>query len=99
MTDFFRIENLFSTLMAESASSLSPSECQEVDRFIEAGEYGLALETLVDIYFEERKTANPEVTNLVTHIAGEMGIDPHAMIQKLHRVCDVTGATGSGSQS
>jgi hypothetical protein len=48
MTDFKRVEHLFANFFANT-QLLAPSEQREVQGFIDHGEYGLALDTLVAI--------------------------------------------------
>ncbi len=65
MSNFEEIELLFSNLLAATSPVLSDSERAEVQKFIDVGEYDLALETAADIYAEEKKIASADVVALV----------------------------------
>ena len=82
MSNFDEIELLLSNLLT-SASELMDSERAEIQKFIDVGEYGLALETAVDIYAEEKKIASAEVVALVERLAEAMSIDSASLLQRL----------------
>lgn len=83
MSNSEEIECLLSQLLVASKQTLSEAEQAEVQRFIDVGEYGLALETATDIYFEERKLANAEVQRLVERSAAAMSMDAAPLLKKL----------------
>lgn len=83
MSNFEEIELLFSDLLAAASLVLSHSERAEVQKFIDVGEYGLALETAVDIYAEEKKMASAGVVALIEHLAEAMSIEPAPLLQRL----------------
>jgi hypothetical protein len=83
MSNFAEIESLFSHLLTVSADELSAGERTEVKHFIDHGEYGLALETVADIYAEEKKVASPEVANLIERLAIAMSLDPASFLSRL----------------
>ncbi len=60
---------------------LSDTERAEVQRFIDVGEYGLALETAVAIYCEEKKTPTAEVVDLIKRSAEIMAMDPAPLLE------------------
>lgn len=73
--DYQRIEKLFSQLLTLLAATFSDAEVSEVREFIDAGEYGLALETLVDIVLEEGKRISTEEAKLVYELVDAMNLD------------------------
>lgn len=85
MSNFEEIELLFSNLLVATASELSDSERAEVQRFIEVGEYGLALETAADIYAEEKRTASADVLAQVRCLAAAMSIEAEPLLQRLSK--------------
>ena len=80
---FAQIERLFDELLAASSESLSAGGLQEVRHFIEVGEFGLALETMVDIFAEEKKAIGNNVTSQINDLAREMSIDPAPLLRRL----------------
>ena len=76
MSNFDEIESLLSRLLMIAASVLSDAERAEVQRFIDVGEYGLALEAAAAIYAEEKKIATAEVADLIERLAAAMSMDP-----------------------
>lgn len=83
MSNFQAIESLFSNFLSEEECSFSESELAEVRKFIDVGEYGLALETLVDIHLEENKVATASARDLVSRLAVAMSMDPEPLLQQL----------------
>lgn len=74
------IESLFSELAIAAGSELSESERAEIQSFIDVGEYGVALETAVDIYAEEKKTPSAEVVTLIEKLALAMSMEPASIL-------------------
>lgn len=70
--DLAAIESSLTLLLSQLSSALSRSEAQEVRDFIDVGEYGLALETLVDIVAEEEKSISAEALRLIIELADSM---------------------------
>lgn len=81
--DFNKIEILLTRLLKSVADVFSDGELMEVSEFIENGEYGLALETLVYIFSEERKLVPKEVFDLVRESAAAMDMDATSLVSKL----------------
>jgi len=81
MPDFDEIEALFSRLLIAAGNVLSESELGEIRTFINVGEYGLALETAVDIFVEEGKTAPSEAVSLIEQLATKMSVEPVRLIK------------------
>ncbi|MFZ6727265.1 MafI family immunity protein [Undibacterium sp. MH2W] len=69
MSDFTIVESIFSRLLSALNGVFSVSEIAEVSGFVDVGEYGLALDTAVDIFVEEEKVASDDVIVLVQSLA------------------------------
>lgn len=69
MRDFSTVESLFNQLFLALDGVFSASEIAEVAEFFGVGEYGLALDTTIDIFVEERKVAPDDVIALVDALA------------------------------
>ncbi|TXT29793.1 MAG: hypothetical protein FD131_2259 [Rhodocyclaceae bacterium] len=82
MSNFDVIESLFSELAIAAGSELSESERAEIQSFIDVGEYGVALETAVDIYAEEKKIPSAEVVTLIEKLALEMSMEPESVLRR-----------------
>lgn len=78
------IEELLLRLLDLLTSVFTDSEKREVQDFMDAGEYGLALETLVDIVNEENKQISSESLKLVYELAEVMQLDKSVFEDKLH---------------
>jgi hypothetical protein len=83
MADFDEIEALFAKLLAVADRVLSQSEQTEVRKFIDVGEYGLALETAVDIFVEEGKKPSADVVSLIEQLAKAMSMEPGVLTKRL----------------
>lgn len=83
MSNFDEIESLLSQLLMAAAPVLSDAERAEVQRFVDVGEYGLALETAAAIYSEEKKIATAEVVDLIERLAAAMSMDPIPLLERL----------------
>ena len=88
MTEFDheRTERLLNQLLAGVADQMSSAESTEVRDFIEVGEFGLALETLVDIFFEEQKDFPPQHLSLLAELAESMNMDLQGFKEKLRLI-------------
>lgn len=53
--------------------ALTPDQSGEIEEYLDAGEYGLALETLVDILVEERVEVPGDVVARIRAVAETMG--------------------------
>jgi hypothetical protein len=80
---FEEIEGLFGQLLTASRPIMSETELQEVRHLIDVGEYGLALETLVDIFAGEKRKPGADVTLRIENLADKMSIDATALMQRL----------------
>lgn len=81
--DYQSIENMLLRLLGLLFEVFTDSEKSEVQDFIDAGEYGLALETLVDIVIEENKRIPRESLALVCELADVMQLNKKVIEQKL----------------
>lgn len=87
--DYQYIEDLLLRLLGLSLGIFTNSEKGEVQDFIDVGEYGLALETMVNIVVEENKQVSGEFLNLVYELAEVMQLDKKVLEKKLRsRVTD-----------
>lgn len=85
MNDYQKTENTLGSLLAVLADSFTESESNEVKEFIDAGEYGIALETLIDIIEEESKSISKEAL-LLAKKAGEcMDMDSNTIEKRMSR--------------
>jgi hypothetical protein len=75
-----RIANLLSTLGEEMAES----ERAEVDRFLSAGEYGLALDTLSWILVDEHKPIGHGILREIDSLAEVMELREERFMHALH---------------
>lgn len=87
--DYKSIENLLSRLLGLLSDVFRESEKSEVDGFVDAGEYGLALETLVDIIFEERHSITVESSELIYELTDLMQMDRKDFQEKLNNSVDI----------
>lgn len=85
MSHFKQLELMFSELLAESMTVLMDSERAEIQHFIDVGEYGLALETAVDVYQEEGKAASANVLMLMERLADAMSIESTSLLSRLRK--------------
>lgn len=72
MSNFAIVESLFGRLLLALNGVFSVSEIAEASEFVDVGEYGLALDTAVDIFVEEKKVAEDDVIVLVQSLAVAM---------------------------
>jgi len=91
MTDFKRVEHLFANFFA-STQLLAPSEQREVQDFIDHGEYGLALDTLVAIVVEEGKAPTDVLCSTVTALSECMSRDPKPVLDRLQTESSIQGS-------
>ena len=84
MPDFTIVEQKFNSLLQAASTQLNSSELGEVRDFIRVGEYGLALETFIDIVVEERKQISSEIFDRCREIAEEMRM-PVEVYEKMRK--------------
>lgn len=83
MLNFAVVESLFSDFLIASKGDLSDSEREEVQSFLDVGEYGLALETAVDIYVEEKRIPLADVVSLFEMLATAMSMKSDLVLARL----------------
>lgn len=83
MSDFAIVESLLGQLLRALRNVFSAPELAEVSEFIDVGEYGLALDTAVDIFIEEGRSATEDVIDLVEALAAEMQLSAVAYVDRL----------------
>jgi hypothetical protein len=81
--DYRYTEELLLRLLGLLLGVFTDSEKNEVRDFIDAGEYGLALETFVDIVVEENKQIPGESLVLVYELVDVMRLDKKVFEEKL----------------
>ena len=86
MKDFSDVERLFSELLARTGSITTSAEQGTIKSYIDHKEYGLALETLVDIFVEEAKIPTDIVLSKVVALANRMSMDPQPFLERLRQI-------------
>lgn len=86
MQNFAIVESLFSDFLIASKGDLSDSEREEVQSFLDVGEYGLALETAVDIYVEEKRIPLTVIVLLFERLAISMSMKPDLVLARLRKL-------------
>lgn len=81
--DFVKLENLLMKLLVSSEQTFNQDELKEVQDFIDAGEYGLALETFSDIVVEENKKISEADLDLIEELATAMSMNREVFHKKL----------------
>ncbi len=71
---FADMERGLQALLVEAAHAFDPAETAEVEEFIDAREYGLALQTLAAILLENSTHLDGQVVEKVQQLAGAMGM-------------------------
>lgn len=73
------VESLFSDLIHSLEGTFSLAEIMEVRSFLDYGEYGLALESLIGIIVEENKLIASNIYDAIEKLSSMMDIDNAAM--------------------
>ena len=87
--NFKLIETLLLRLLLLLKVVFTDPEVQEVKDFIDVGEYGIALETLVEIIIEESKPISIEALGLIKEIAALMKLDDKGLQSRLNSCVDI----------
>ena len=74
--DYKSLEVELLALLTDLGETLAAKEIEEVHHFIEAGEYGVAFETLCSILNDEQKAISTSVGATLRDLGGRMDIDP-----------------------
>jgi hypothetical protein len=69
---FREIEGLLAVILQEMSTLFTNDEAKEVFDFIEVGEYGLALQTFVDVVLEEDKKIPATVLQMIEQLSEAM---------------------------
>jgi hypothetical protein len=69
------LEENLRALLAKLRTVLNPPETSEVEEFLDAGEYGIALETLCSALHTEDKPVSSEVVDGISKLAEQMELD------------------------
>lgn len=88
ITDHNLIENLFKQLFDQVCNLFSVNELNEVNEFFDVGEYGLALQTLIDIVVEEKKDISEKACNLIEELAILMKITDDINLESIRSQVD-----------
>ena len=83
--NYEHVEELLLRLLGSLSEVFADSEKAEVQDFVDAGEYGLALETLIDIVVEEDKRLRSDCLKLVHELSESMQLDTKALDEKLRK--------------
>jgi hypothetical protein len=78
------IEHLFIELLDSVAAVFSEQELHEVREFIEANEYGIALQTFIDIVIEEKKRISSRAAIMCGNLACLMGLTEEVDLQSVN---------------
>lgn len=82
------IEKRFEQLLSVMASSCTDTELKEVRDFLEVSEYGLALETFIDIVKEESKRISIAACSAVEELAALMGASDEVDLESVRRAAE-----------
>ncbi len=75
LPDFNAVETLFSRLFAAVERVVPESELSDVRSFVDYGEYGIALEGVVDILARNGTAVTQEMRSLLERLAAMMSMD------------------------
>jgi hypothetical protein len=81
--NYQHLEEKLSYLLSLLTSCFSKTEITEVQDFVDYREYGLALETIVNIIEEENKQISKEMLGLIYELIGIMSLDKDKFAEKL----------------
>jgi hypothetical protein len=80
---YVEIEKLLLEILNLLSNNFSRSEIQEVQVFIDVKEYGLALETIADIIYEENKQISNHILDLIYQLIDRMSLKKDAYKDRL----------------
>ena len=86
MAKFTKVKSLFNQIFPPLQADLSESKLAEISEYFEAGEYGLALDTVVDIFLEEERIPTDEVILLVEKLAIAMELPETEYSERLRTI-------------
>ncbi len=73
------------SLIELAGTRLGSQELAEINHFVEVDEYGIALQTLADIFREESYEMPAHVQGLVRELALAMSLDPTRVLDGTNR--------------
>ena len=77
MTPYFtQIEALFASLLRDAELDLNARDREQVKEFLDHEEYGIALETIIAAYAEEKKVPTDRIGGLIEALATAMSMNP-----------------------
>ena len=82
------IEKRFDDLLAFAASSFTDTELKEIRDFLEVREYGLALETFIDIVKEEHKRITIRAYSTAEELVALMGVSDEVDLESVRRAVE-----------
>ncbi|MDX5631118.1 MULTISPECIES: MafI family immunity protein [unclassified Brenneria] len=83
--DYQEIEKNFSELIISLSKVFTSEEINEITEFIGYGEYGLALDTVIDIITEENKEISHDNLSIIVKLSNIMGLETGVIIDKIAR--------------
>ncbi|CAJ0563717.1 MULTISPECIES: MafI family immunity protein [Gammaproteobacteria] len=86
--EYRKIESTLELLLMALSDSFSECESIEVQEFIDVGEYGIALETIIDIINEESKNITNEAEFLIEKAGRIMNMDTTSIVDKISKHID-----------
>jgi hypothetical protein len=84
-----QLEHIFTALLDSMTAVLHPDEIAEVRTYIDVGEYGVALETLVAIIIDENKQISGRAVTAIEDLAHRMDMEA-VMSQELRDCSEYT---------
>lgn len=83
--DYQKIEKNFSALIISLSKKFTSEEINEIEEFIDHGEYGLALDTVIDIIMEEDKEVSNDDLSIIVKLSNIMNLETDTIIKKIAR--------------
>lgn len=83
MANYEIVENLLEKMLSLLAEIFTESQMSTLYDFFDVGEYGLAYDTAIAMFVEEKKLATPEVLLVVYELSIAMRRDPSIAMSKL----------------
>lgn len=81
--EYQEVEEKFGNLISLLNKSFISKEIDEIKDFVDYGEYGLALDTLIDIIKEENKEINNDIFQYIAKLSNLMEQNMEAITKEL----------------
>ena len=81
--EYQEVEENFGNLISLLNKSFTSKEIDEIKDFVDYGEYGLALDTLIDIIKEENKEINNDIFQYIAKLSNLMEQNMEAITKDL----------------